>query len=572
MKLRLFALLFVFPAALAAQVRQDTLPRLSPQEVEIRGELRVSFPSIARSPLTGFAAGPRLKEIPADRKPFLPPYRQTDLPPSPLSRPTPPALRILPAAAPRRGLLEAGAGTFFSRFGRFYLDAPASPVTSLYASARYEGSDGHRVEQDANSVRAPFDLAEGTLGLRSGGRLLSVDGRVGGFYRSYTLYGAEVDGQLSTARMEPAREGFGGHATLDLGLHPRPETSVEARLSYQASAYDTGLYGRVRQQESRSEIDETRLEGRLGFTQRLGTNFFEVGATGGSAGLDGGGTPGTDQVYADAGGAYTLVGPTLRLRAGVRLLATRAEHATGTARANYIAPDVSVQVVVAQGVEAYAQNLPHIAPNALPELFEQAPYLVQRPVVRPTALPINVEGGVRAAVGDVQLKAWAGFLRAHRMQYFVQRAEAGYRDGAFVEAAYKEGRVINVGGEVRLLRVEGIQAAVGAQYRNSELTETIEPIPYVPAAQAWATAGYVLPGGKLVAELKGTLEGVRYADLDAQVRVPAYADLDASLQYALTPSIIAVARLDNLLPGNRTWWRGYPEAPFTAMVGLSIRW
>lgn len=563
-------LLILLPAVATAQVQPDTLPRLSPQEVEIRGELRVSFPSITRSPLSGFAAGPRLKEVPEDRVPFLPPYRQTDLPPSPLSRPTPPPLRILVAGEPRRGVLEAGAGSEFTRFGRFYLDAPASRVTSLYGSAYYEGSDGHRPLD--SSVRAPYDQASGQIGVRSGGRRLSVDGNVGGFYRSYTLYGAEPTGADFRAEPQPDREGFGGHAALTVGLHPRDETRISVGLDYRAAAYDTGTRGPLREISSNDEIDETRVSGELALAQRLGLNSVEARFRGGSAGLDGGGTPGTEQTYGDASVAYVVQAPLLRVRLGASLLATRAKRTTGTLSATYVAPDVSAQLQVAPGVEAYVQNVPYVAPNAVATLFEEAPYLAPRPEVRPTAIPYNAEGGVRVASGDVQLRAWAGYQQAKRLRFFVEAPGSGFEPGAFVTTDYKEGRIFSAGGEARLLRVEGLHASLGGQYRNSELVETIEPIPYVPAAEGWLAAGYVLPGGRLVVEAKGTVEGVRYADLDATVRVPAYVDLDASASYALTPSITVVGRLDNLIPGNRTWWRGYPEASFRAMAGLSIRW
>ncbi len=569
-----FALAVLVLAATTARgqtVQPDTLPRLSPREIEIRGELRVSFPSIARPPLSGFAPAPRLKAIDPDRQPLLPPYRQTDLPPSPLARPTPPALRILVAGPPRRGVLEAGAGSFFSRFGRFYLDTPASEVTSFYASADYEGSYGHR--DDATDRRAPYDLARGEVGVRSGSRRLSVEGSVGGFYRSYTLYGARPGFQPALFSSSLDREGYGGHARFGVDVRPRDETSITAALGYSSTFYDSGTFGDLRDERAASEADEARVTFQLGAEQKLEGGLFEAMLDGGTVGLDGSGTPGTEQLYGSAGVAYTFLSPLARFRVGAQLLSTRFKRFDGTFETTLFAPDVRAQLRLAPGVEIYAQNRPYIDANALSALFEASPYLTDRPEVRPTAIPWNAEGGVRAAQGDLQLRAFGGYLRAPRLRYITANVgTSDFEDGSFFDVRYAAGQSIHAGAEARLLLVEGWNAALGGLYRQTELTRTGEPIPYVPAASGWATLGYVTPNQKGRLEVKGTLDGPRYVDARANERLDAYADLDVTGSFDVTPSFTLVARLDNLIPGNRAFWQRYPEAPFTAMAGLSIRW
>ncbi len=566
-----FCLLTLTPLLLHAQTaKPDTLPRLSPQEIEIRGELRVSFPSIARQPLTGFAPAPRLKIIDPARKPFLPPYRQTNLPPSPLERPMPPPLRVLLAGEPRRGVIEAGAGSYFTRFARFYLDVPASPVTSLYASADYKGSYGH--EPFGTEARAPFDQTQGSIGIRSGSRRLSVEGDVGGFYRSYTLYGATPDGSVPAVVAQPDREGVGGHARVRVDIRPQDATSITAGLHYGSAFYDSGTQGSIREMHLPSEIDETRLTSQLGLQQRLESGLLELGVDGGGVGLDGGGTPGTEQTYASAGGAYTFISPLTRLRIGARLLATNYKRADGTFRTTLFAPDVSAQLRLSQFLEIYAHNRPYVAENDLATLFEEAPYLTERPDVRPTAIPYNAEGGVRVAAGDVQVRGWAGYLQAPRLRYFAQARGSGFSAGSMVAARYAEGQILSAGADVRVLLVEGLHAALGGKYRSSELARTGQQIPYLPAAEGWASLGYLLPGQKVLVKLVGTLEGTRYSDPREMQRVPPYTDLDASASFEIRPGITLVGRLDNLIPGNREWWRGYPEAAFTAMAGLSVRW
>ena len=146
-------------------------PELPPREVEIRGTLEVSLPSLQRQPLMGFNPPPEVPRPPANRRPFIERYKQAsaDLPVSPLGRPQPPSA-LGASYPPAQGQIESLIGRYFSRAVNARLQAPLSDQASFLLRADYRGSEGHEPFETLPDVNAPFDALEALVGVHASGR------------------------------------------------------------------------------------------------------------------------------------------------------------------------------------------------------------------------------------------------------------------------------------------------------------------------------------------------------------------------------------------------------------------
>ena len=161
--MRSFALILVsvllaaFGVAGAQAQDADTsraLPDIAPQEVEIRGQLDVAFPSLERQPLVGFNPPPSTYQVPESHVPYMESYKQkaADLPASPLQQPELPAADR--ASLDRTGFLEAALGRHFDRRGRLHLRVPVGSGRHLFTDLDYAGSEDY----DTLLLGAPYTL------------------------------------------------------------------------------------------------------------------------------------------------------------------------------------------------------------------------------------------------------------------------------------------------------------------------------------------------------------------------------------------------------------------------------
>ncbi|NBC17006.1 MAG: hypothetical protein GVY18_06780, partial [Bacteroidetes bacterium] len=243
-----WGLVFSLSATESHAQRQDTtsvLPDIAPREVEIRGQLEISLPSLRRQPLVGFNPPPRIPTIPVDRAPWVGSYKQesADLPGSPLRDPEPPPALTGANYPPAGGMMSAWGGRYFSRSVRARLGGPVATNTFLHGRIDYDGLDGHTPDDDQPDVQTPSDAFDGEVRLQRYGEQWSVGVTGRGFYESFTLFAARpdprLDPRLPEVIPEPVRKGGGGTGELSLRRLVPESVQVDATLWYGNARYQT---------------------------------------------------------------------------------------------------------------------------------------------------------------------------------------------------------------------------------------------------------------------------------------------------------------------------------------------
>ncbi len=580
-----FALLLAFPAAQAmgqeTQGRDPALPDLAPREVEILGQLEITFPSLQRQPLIGFNPPPRVPEIPPDRRPFIEPYKQesADLPPSPLQAPEPPAVSSLTGAAPIDGAFEAAAGRYLSRVVRARVGVPVSESATFSARVDYRGSDGNTpFEQTFPNLKNPYDALEASASLQTRSSVALTGATVAGFFENYTLYGARSPVRSLFAPF-PDREGRGGSVSLWAHTQAAAAFDLDAEIRYGAARIQTDVFA----DPANEDPNFTRLERRLDFDGALSvpmsTGRLDVVAQASTTGLDTDGFLGSTvrALYAGAGYRF-LYRDAYRVTLGLRVLGFTAEGQTptgGNRNATYVSPDLRIDLYPQTSLNLYVQNRPALEMLSLGDLYRENPYLVDEPRMQPTLRTVDAELGVRYFFGNVQLAGRAGFEEAPNYLYFEQEAGRGF--GIYTEgltsARYGKARIYRVGGEASFVLTSGLHASVGLDVRKGRLIEADAELPYFAPLKGTAMLSYIFAGGDGLFQLSSVYESPRYRarERTSENRVGAYFNLDLEASYQVTPWVGILGRAENLIGNRLTRWDNYPEIPAAFLVGLQIR-
>ncbi len=558
-----------------AQVRGDTLPDLSPREVEIRGALSVSFPSVGRLPLAGFAPPSRVRGVGPDRRPTRPTYGQPLLPPSPLGRPDAPQTALLDLPVARRGGVEGGAGSLLTRFGSLTTGLDLGPWARVFAEGTYQGTDGHSPNADLPSADA--DAATARLGVEGSDARASYRAGVDGFFHSYRLFGAlgtpsQAAAPLA-ARTAPRRLGLRGGLFASGTLQPAPAWALSARLRFDQSRYDTGLFGAIGEDDRRALDREARLSG--GLEAAYAWNEWQARASfdGAVAGV------GTDVTQANLGWASTGIDATyatdlVRLTLGPRLMARHGYTVSGSEgdarEAVTVFADLSFRV--SPTVELYARNTPTIATGALDAIMTHTPYLLPRQDRRASLSPVDARAGGRATFGAFEIGGWGGYARTLDYAFVAQENAFGLVSGGLV---LDYGDVVrpSAGADVKMVVLSDLTVGVGGLWQQARLTDQGDAsVPHVADAEGYAVATYRLPGARGSLRAEGVWHGSRATTIGGRSLDP-YIDFNVSATYRVTPYLGLVLHLDHLAPsGNRERWAGYREAPATVRGGVQILW
>lgn len=549
-------ILFGLASTSEAQVRPDTLPRLSPQEVFIPGELQVSFGAIRRQPLTGFAQAARPYEIADGRVSPLPPYRQNDIPPSILQRPDKPAALAIQVPPSQRGQLALAGGAFFSRTADLQTRIPLGSRTFLFTDVQYEGSFGHQ-PQDVGTEKAPYDLLDAHVGVRTETANWTLYSAFEGGHRAYTHFGADVN-PGSVQRPFPERSHQHASGVIDVSANPSETISLTGQARY--------TYGRTQMSllspPGSSDVVHTDQ-------QWLGRASVEV-----------------PWVYLDAEASLTtasdwaqtqtlLAGTglqrrsgTTHLRAGVRTITAE----RGAVRRTAFAPDAYVQISPMEGVLVRLSNIPEVHRFALPEILALAPYSIPSPNALPAVFGVNAKGQIEVGSDPWQVNVHTSFRRSEAFPFLEQVAIPGYR-AHFLEMGYGAASHLSVGTELRAFSHTGLHASAALTWNRAVLEAGDLGVPYIPTLQSVISAGFAPEGsaGRVVASLH-VLGERPTSRVGGDPMAPAYARFDVSGSWRFTSILEGTARLRGAVPGMREEWLGYPEAAIVPMVGLTVRW
>ncbi|MEM6338042.1 MAG: hypothetical protein AAF752_15830, partial [Bacteroidota bacterium] len=319
--LSVLALMAGFGAQVAqAQAAPDTLlPDLTPQEVEIMGELDIAFPLLERQPLTGFNPPPQIYEVPRERRPFIGEYKQpaTSLPVSPLSRPEPLVSGRVLDRPLQGGRLVLGAGRYFARRAALDTSVPISDGVGAYLTGAYRGSS--LFAPDAlNEENVQHDDAQGRIGVQAARGLMVAGLEAGGMFSRYRIYSDAVPAGLEDALPYRTGNGFGGRAFVRRGQ--AASTPFELSVSYGGTRFE------IEPEEGETVNPlERRAERVLDLNGSAGIDFGagDVALVGRytAGGLDSDALLGDDHTTFKAGGQVAFeVEPHIRLEAGARII------------------------------------------------------------------------------------------------------------------------------------------------------------------------------------------------------------------------------------------------------------
>lgn len=547
---------------------EQQLPEIAPREIEIRGELQLSFPSLQRQPLRGFATPPTVPSVPPDRTAYTASYKQ-QLDTLPESLPAPEAVSqpVSAPQSPKEGLLEFGAGRYLSRFlkGRFSL--PLTDNQRLSVHADYRGTDGHS-PFDAADVSTPSDDIEGRVQFESRHEAVTVLADVHGSAKRYTLYGRPAVVQ-DTAASPPDRTGTTGGTTLQVRTHG--PVDADLRLSYDQTQYATQL-------DPTDDATTTFSEGRL---HAAGSATFSLAGVQTRLDLSGfrsslGGDEPSHTAHSVEGGGSLRFLDTDRaaVRAGGRFLAFEAPAdptiaGVPSATAQYVVPAGRAELALSDGATVYAQNTPGLEKQGLTNLYATNPFAEHAPSLRPTLFTTDAEAGLAVSVGSVRLRATGGYRYAPSYRFFA--APQGPATGAF-RARYASAEILQGGAELALQGVAGVEASAGVTIRDGTLVGDDVAIPYFSPVVADAMVSISFADQRGLLQTTGTIESPRPIDRAESDEVDTYVHFDLEGSYELTSLLDVVLRVQNLGLGAPKRWARYPRPPASVMAGLRIHW
>lgn len=580
----LLSVVAVSPAYAQEQQDQPALPDIAPREIEIRGTLEISLPSLERQPLSGFNPPPRIPDIPANRMPYVGSYTpdRSDLP---QPTPDPPQLQVQldQPAPPLNGELEAGGGRYFSRFATGSLWLPLSTQESITIDGDYRGSAGFEPFDDQPDVESPFDTFTGDIGFQSRRDAVSIDATVGGFYDTYTLYGSTVNTQNSLSPSiidQPDRTGAHLEAHTDVQTHGDIALGLNGNVS--GTEYETDVFTGTPSNDSL--LTERRIE--LGGDLRIpvGSAQGQVDVMFTTAGLGAEGRFEDDLTTLDGGlSAQLLTRPGLHVHVGGRFLAASIgpeASSTSTERrsARFLAPSFEIDWTANDAVSFFLQNQPGVTSHSLADLLQENPYLFGNTGVQPSLRTTDAEGGVRVFSGPLQLVARAGYQYTVNHQYITNAAATAptpnrplYVAGTF-STQYASARIVHTGVEVSLQRMAGVEVSVGATYRNGQLVGPDVAIPYFAPFTGYTVVSYAFADQKGLIQLTGRAESARYVDLTETTQVDPYVDLDLEASFDVTSSLALLFGIENMTGTAPERWDRYPQPPLVFTSGIRVQW
>ncbi len=561
-----FSFSLVGPHAFAQERpgQDPQLPEIAPQEIEIRGQFEVDFPSLQRQPLRGFARPSPVPVLPPDRLPYTQPYKQERRQlPDPLPAAPSQRTRLVSSPAPANGYVEAGTGRFLSRFARGVVTLPVSPTESFEIDANYAGSSGYE-PFEGRSASTEHDDVDGRVRFLSRREAASVSVGVHGMNSRYMLYG------LSPTAPTPVPERSLQAGRLSAGV----ETHGGIPASFQFSFDQIGIRTSQDERTGRpgtDDRDQQRVALRAEAALPFGRREIRAHASGSTTGLDNRAFAGDLATYEVGGSAVAYrTGPTV-IRAGARAMGYTSSSTMTGARipsedANYISPTAELTVAFTPALTIFATNDPGLESNTLLSVHQDAPWLSETPELRPTLFTTRAEAGVRVSTGTLRFTSHAGYQYAPNYAFFSPGPEIGS-----ILLNYESARIATAGASLALQGFDRLQAVLRAEIRDGQLVGPDVEIPYFSPFLVESSMSLSFSGGKGRAEARVGLESGRRITADRDT--PGTVDADLEGRYAVTPIIDVLVRLQNLgSPNEIERFENYTRETNIIQLGVRIHW
>jgi len=583
--LLLFLCLVLPNLALAQDDRgQTVLPDIAPRIVEIRGQLEIELPSLRRQPLVGFNPPPRVAPIPAERTPYAEEYKQTnaELPPSPLAPPQPPDVTGLSERIPRSGEMEASAGRYLSRMLRVRTEMAMGLSGSGYAKLDYRGTDGHKPYDNLAELQSSFDALRGAAGIQTIGSIVAAGIEIDGFSSTYRLYAAEPGPSYSGRKMNPRRQGLGGGTSLWVRSVGEAPVDRQLRVRFGGTSYTTSALVDLLPDDPRFGRFEGRfdLNGQLRYPiARERAIHFDLALS--TAGQKADQTP-TARVNLinGSGGLKFTYGQNIDGYIGLRIINYKSDiqHPgalyEGAGEGLYVVPDFDIDVYPTNSINLFLRNRPGTRANALSELFEINPYLVDQPIVQPSVSTVNVEAGGIVYRGPLEVDVKVGYENAPNYLFFehaIESESGGYSRG-FTSARYAPAEIVHLDANASFSVLVGLNITGGITIREGTLKEDDTDIPYFSPVLTRAMLSYAFDQRRGLIQVTNTFKSARFRDRAKTRKVGDFFDLDIEALYNVTKDIGLVIRFENLSNGYLEEWDYYESPPFIFTAGFRLLW
>ena len=583
---------FFLSSTYAQQADTSTtlLPDLSPREVEIRGQLEISFPSLRRQPLIGFNPPPRVPEVPSNYIPYIEEYKMSgsDLFSSEAGQFAPPDVLPINQLNPTVGELEASAGRYLARVMRARLSTALSSSSSLYGSVDYEGTEGYTLDETEDALRNPYDGLRAVVGYQSVGPRMAAGFEMLGNVNSYTLFGTNIlqNGALSPSIILPDRTGLSGELAFWLRTYNQSSVDSEFRLGFSSSRYRTDVFDPSLNELPRLNQQEQRLYGGFNIDVPFSIGSFLVSTDFSTSGID---LPTQTAGISDFGlfdlNNYLLsAGSGFRLDISPRVVLTVAGRFIGTSYVvggakdfrSFMTADAGLDLYPSSGITFFIRNNPGIDRNSLWDVFEKNPYVIDQPTLQSTLKPIDAEAGFSFFKSILNLSAKVGYIQSPNYLFYENIPDEpgtgyNYRRGVF-SINYDDAEILHANGAISLSLSSGLHLKFGVSVRKGELTDTGSDIPYFAPFLSENMISYSFANKQMLVQALGTFHSSRTMIRDDEEELPGYIDLDFLYTYMLHSGLGLVIRVDNVLGDSLEYWEHYAEAPFTLSAGLRVLW
>ena len=551
------------------------LPDIAPREVEIRGQLTISFPSLERQPLIGFNPPPRIYRIPPDRIPIIHPYRQplASLPHSSLRKPSTPATQASLPMTPKHSYLRLAAGRYLSRDVQFLYEQPLGKQVAFITELTYTGSNGHRPFADSTlaqwrRVRAPYDSFDGRTGFRYHRGSTALEITLSGLSRKYPVWGTLPD----TSGAQPQRNGYSLKPEVRFKTQWSTYLHLNASIALSVSKYTTD----VPHVPPSPALRYTENLAEASLHMRIPLLHTAIEAYGGTGTINRSAWFGRDY---QAGHLQLATTPTrvrnLQATAGAALLYT---SGTSGRRYAYLTPTFQLTYALTHTLQLLVQQHPEVQLQSLPALLEINPYTLLRttspdaPVFDPTLYVWDASAGIQWQRGGFRLQVMTGFKQSPNWPIW----QVTQLPGFFTMRPYRARLTfLKIAGALVTARRLKTYAQLQIQTGRVQATQTLPEgsvIPYLAPVSFTLESEIPLWSGKGILALETQLLSRRPTTFANDTFLPATGLLNTSLSYYITSRWGLRLQAQNVTPGQLLWWQGYPEATNILKLGAFLNW
>jgi len=578
MKLHFAVFLAICSMLVGLAEAQETpvLPDLAPRQVEITGDLTISFPSLRRQPLIGFNPPPTVPAIPDERRPYSETYKQVgaDLPPSPLVPPAPPAVSTFASRRANSGRVTIQAGRYLDRLVDADVELLRDEIQTVTASVSYFGTDGHDNTPTGGSTGRDLFDADVRWRRAAGPGLLGL--QAGLIRNSWSLVGATpIPGSLSL--QNPERTASAVHLGAGWGSRPGARLPYNLDVKWTSSEVETDIFDPAVRVDPSTDRHENRLFGSGRVTVPVASWTAGIAASGVLSGLDESGT--VSLGTASNGDARIFVasapGRRLELEIGATLLAidSDAQGAGTTSRSeSFLVPSGKLRYWLSESTSFFAGSDPGLARHTSLTLLSDNPFVRDEPFILPDLYSMRGFAGFMGTSRYTEWEVQAGFDRAPSYGYHAASPTplAGYSTGYFDRLIDEMDRYY-VESSFALILSPAFHSGVGATVQQTELDATGEDVPFVSplSVRGWIQgSGF---DGQLDVLTELLFESARDRDTARTLETDDYYRFSLKARYNVRPDFAITLGLRHLF-SEPDFFSGQPLEESAVHVGVGWRW